>query len=151
MLNRAASYGLKPGDIRRATSAMVGASPSAHFSRSRRCSTWLSGVALKLRANIDDVRNLMIIGEDGSQAASFRSRTSASRATSSFGARGPRAVSMFSAKVDERALGDVADDVARSVKQKHFHSSNRAEVLGEYKEQRAALRTIYSYIAAAAC
>ncbi len=55
-----------------------------------------------------------------------------------------------SAKVDERALGDVADDVARNVKQIAFPFEHRAEVLGEYKEQRAALRSIYSYMAAAA-
>jgi Cu/Ag efflux pump CusA len=54
------------------------------------------------------------------------------------------------AKVDERALGDVADDVARTVGQIAFPFEHRAEVLGEYKEQRAALRSIYSYVAAAA-
>ena len=52
--------------------------------------------------------------------------------------------------MDERALGDVADDVARNVKQIAFPFEHRAEVLGEYKEQRAALRSIYSYMAAAA-
>jgi multidrug efflux pump subunit AcrB len=52
--------------------------------------------------------------------------------------------------VDERALGDVADDVAKSVGQMAFPFEHHAEVLGEYKEQRAALRSIYSYMAAAA-
>jgi multidrug efflux pump subunit AcrB len=52
--------------------------------------------------------------------------------------------------VDERALGDVADDVAKSIRQVKFPFEYRAEVLGEYKEQHAALRSIYSYIAAAA-
>jgi len=52
--------------------------------------------------------------------------------------------------VDERALGDVANDVARTVRQVAFPFEHRAEVLGEYREQRATLRSIYSYIAAAA-
>ncbi len=54
------------------------------------------------------------------------------------------------AKVDERPLGDVADDVARTVKQVAFPFEHRAEVLGEYKEQRASLRSIYGYVVAAA-
>ena len=57
---------------------------------------------------------------------------------------------MSSAKVDERALGDVADDVAKSIRQIVFPFEHRAELLGEYKEQRVALRSIYSYVAAAA-
>jgi Cu/Ag efflux pump CusA len=44
----------------------------------------------------------------------------------------------------------VADDVAKSVRQIAFPFEHRAEILGEYKEQRAALRSIYSYMAAAA-
>ena len=44
----------------------------------------------------------------------------------------------------------MADDVAKSIRQVTFPFEHHAEVLGEYKEQRAALRSIYGYIAAAA-
>jgi Cu/Ag efflux pump CusA len=55
-----------------------------------------------------------------------------------------------SAKADERALGDVAQEVSKSIKQITFPFEHHAELRGEYKERRAALRSIYSYMAAAA-
>jgi Cu/Ag efflux pump CusA len=51
---------------------------------------------------------------------------------------------------DDRTPGAVAQDVANSIKQVTFPFEHHAEVLGEYREQRAALRSIYAYIAAAA-
>ena len=52
--------------------------------------------------------------------------------------------------MDERAAGEVENDVAKAIKQVTFPFEHHAEVLGEYKEQRAALRSIYTYMAAAA-
>ena len=105
----------------------------------------------ELRDNIDDVRNLMINIEDGSQVRLAQvANVSIAPATSIIRRQGSSRRIDVSAKVDERALGDVADDVAKSIKQIAFPFEHRAEVLGEYKEQRAALRSIYGYMAAAA-
>jgi multidrug efflux pump subunit AcrB len=104
-----------------------------------------------LRDNIDDVRNLMINSESGTQVRLDQvADVRIAPATSIIRRQGSSRRIDVSAKVDERALGDVADDVARSVGQMAFPFEHHAEVLGEYKEQRAALRSIYSYMAAAA-
>ena len=150
-VDRAAEYGLKPGDVRRATSAMVaGITVGALFEDQKVFDVVVWGRP-ELRDNIDDVRNMMINSESGSQVRLAQvADVSIAPATSIIRRQGSSRRIDVSAKVDERALGDVADDVAKSVKQIAFPFEHRAEVLGEYKEQRAALRSIYSYIAAAA-
>ena len=47
-------------------------------------------------------------------------------------------------------ISSIMGDVANGIKFMTFPFEHHAEVLGEYKEQRAALRSIYSYMAAAA-
>ena len=147
---RAAGYGLKPGDVRRATSAMVGGITVGALFEDQKVFDVVVWGRPELRDNIDDVRNLMINSESGSQVRLAQvADVRIAPATSIIQRQGSSRRIDVSAKVDERALGDVADDVARNVKQIAFPFEHRAEVLGEYKEQRAALRSIYSYMAAA--
>jgi len=149
-VDRAASYGLKPGDVRRATSAMVGGITVGALFEDQKVFDVVVWGRPELRDNIDDVRNLMINSESGSQVRLAQvADVRIAPATSIIQRQGSSRRIDVSAKVDERALGDVADDVARNVKQIAFPFEHRAEVLGEYKEQRAALRSIYSYMAAA--
>ena len=150
-IDRAASYGLKPGDVRRATSAMVGGITVGALFEDQKVFDVVVWGRPELRDNIDDVRNLMINSESGSQVRLAEvADVRIAPATSIIQRQGSSRRIDVSAKVDERALGDVADDVARNVKQIAFPFEHRAEVLGEYKEQRASLRSIYSYMAAAA-
>ena len=150
-VDRAASYGLKPGDIRRATSAIVGGITVGALFEDQKVFDVVVWGRPELRDNIDDVRNLMINSEDGSQVRLAQvANVSIGPATSIIRRQGSSRRIDVSAKVDERALGDVAEDVAKSIKQIAFPFEHRAELLGEYKEQRAALRSIYSYMAAAA-
>jgi Cu/Ag efflux pump CusA len=150
-VDRAASYGLKPGDIRRATSAIVGGITVGALFEDQKVFDVVVWGRPELRDNIDDVRNLMINSENGSQVRLAQvANVSIAPATSIIRRQGSSRRIDVSAKVDERALGEVADDVAKSIKQIAFPFEHRAEVLGEYKEQRAALRSIYSYMAAAA-
>ena len=149
-VDRAAGYGLKPGDVRRATSAMVGGITVGALFEDQKVFDVVVWGRPELRDNIDDVRNLMINSESGSQVRLTQvADVRIAPATSIIQRQGSSRRIDVSAKVDERALGDVADDVARNVKQIAFPFEHRAEVLGEYKEQRAALRSIYSYMAAA--
>ena len=149
-VDRAAGYGLKPGDVRRATSAMVGGITVGALFEDQKVFDVVVWGRPELRDNIDDVRNLMINSESGSQVRLAQvADVRIAPATSIIQRQGSSRRIDVSAKVDERALGDVADDVARTVKQIAFPFEHRAEVLGEYKEQRAALRSIYSYMAAA--
>ncbi len=150
-VDRAAGYGLKPGDVRRATSAMVGGITVGALFEDQKVFDVVVWGRPELRDNIDDVRNLMINSESGSQVRLAQvADVRIAPATSIIQRQGSSRRIDVSAKVDERALGDVADDVARNVKQIAFPFEHRAEVLGEYKEQRAALRSIYGYMAAAA-
>ena len=55
-----------------------------------------------------------------------------------------------SAEVGDRPVADVAGDIGRQVRNVTFPFEYRSEVLGEYEERRSALRSIYSYSAAAA-
>lgn len=201
-LLRAAEYGLKPGDIRRAVSAAVsGITVGALFEDQKVFDVVVWGHP-ELRGNIDDVRNLTIHSERA-PTPSRRLRpkgttvrvadaTSAADATSGVAAAMPvqqdfgkpgrtqakRGVAVHLAEVadvrivpalsiirrqgssrridvsadvgDDRASRAVAQDVAKSIKQVTFPFEHHAEVLGEYKEQRTALLSIYSYMAAAA-
>jgi Cu/Ag efflux pump CusA len=150
-VDRAAGYGLKPGDVRRATSAMVGGITVGALFEEQKVFDVVVWGRPELRDNIDDVRNLVINSESGNQVRLAEvADVRIAPATSIIQRQGSSRRIDVSAKVDERALGDVADDVARNVKQIAFPFEHRAEVLGEYKEQRASLRSIYSYMAAAA-
>src|SRR5262249_15737030 len=105
----------------------------------------------EMRDNIDDVRNLMIHSESGSQVPLAQvADVRIAPATSIIRRQGSSRRIDVTAKVDERALGDVAQDVTKAIKQVTFPFEHHAEVLGEYIEQRAALHSIYSYMAAAA-
>jgi Cu/Ag efflux pump CusA len=150
-VDRAAKYGLKPGDVRRATSAIVsGITVGALFQDQKVFDVVVWGRP-ETRDNIDDVRNLMINSENGSPVRLGNiADVNVVPATSIIRRQGSSRRIDVTAAVGDRPLGAVTDDVANSVKQVTFPFEHHAEVLGEYKEQRAALRSIYSYIAAAA-
>ena len=150
-VDRAAQYGMKPGDVRRATSAIVGGITVGALFQDQKVFDVVVWGRPEMRDNIDDVRNVMIHTEDGlpvrlAQVADVR----ITPADSIIRRQGSSRRIDVSAKVDERQLGDVARDVANSLKQVTFPFEHHAEVLGEYKEQRASLRSIYGYMAAAA-
>ncbi len=150
-VDRAAKYGLKPGDVRRATSAIVsGITVGALFQDQKVFDVVVWG-RTETRGSIDDVRNLMINSENGSPVRlSNIADVNIVPATSIIKRQGSSRRIDVTAAVGDRPLGAVANDVANSIKQVTFPFEHHAEVLGEYKEQRAALRSIYSYIGAAA-
>jgi Cu/Ag efflux pump CusA len=150
-VDRAAQYGLKPGDVRRASSAVVGGITVGALFEEQKVFDVVVWGRPEMRGNIDDVRNLMIHSEEGlpvrlAQVADVR----IAPATSIIRREGSSRRIDVTAKVDERALGDVAREVAKSIKQIVFPFEHHAELRGAYQEQRAALRSIYSYAAAAA-
>jgi Cu/Ag efflux pump CusA len=150
-VDRAAQYGLKPGDVRRATSAIVGGITVGALFEEQKVFDVVVWGRPEIRDNIDDVRNLMIQSESGSQVPLAQvADVRIAPAISIIRRQGSARRIDVLAKVDERPLGDVAHDVTQSVKQVTFPFEHHAEVLGEYKERRAALRSIYGYMAAAA-
>jgi Cu/Ag efflux pump CusA len=150
-VDRAADFGLKPGDVRRATSALVGGITVGALFEEQKVFDVVVWGRPELRDNIEDIRNLMINSESGSQARLAQvADVRVAPATSIIRRQGASRRIDVRATVDERALGDVADEVARTVKQVAFPFEHRAEVLGEYKEQQASLRSIYGYVVGAA-
>src|SRR6267142_5299993 len=186
-VDRAAQYGLKPGDVRRATSAIVGGITVGALFQDQKVFDVVVWGRPETRDSIDDVRNLTIQSEKepipsprklqrpraavvsvaetpggfGQEGQPQANRGSVVRladvadvrivpATSIIRRQGSSRRIDVSAAVGDRPLGDVANDVANSIKLVTFPFEHHAEVLGEYKEQRAALRSIYSYMAAAA-
>lgn len=150
-VDRAAEYGLKPGDVRRVTSALVGGITVGALFEEQKVFDVVVWGRPELRDNVEDIRNLMINSENGSQARLAQvADVRISSATSIIRRQGASRRIDVLAKVDERALGGVANDVASAVRQVAFPFEHRAEVLGEYREQRASLRSIYGYVAAAA-
>jgi Cu/Ag efflux pump CusA len=150
-VNRAAEHGLKPGDVRRATSAMVGGITVGALFEDQKVFDVVVWGRPEMRDNVDDVRNLMIHNEGGSQVRLAEvADVRIAPATSIIRRQGSSRRIDVSAKVDERALGVVTSDVAKAIKQVTFPFEHFAQVMGEDKEQRAALRSIYSYMAAAA-
>jgi len=186
-VDRAAQYGLKPGDVRRATSAIVGGITVGALFQDQKVFDVVVWGRPETRDSIDDVRNLTIQSEKepipsprklqrpraavvsvaetpggfGQEGQPQANRGSVVRladvadvrivpATSIIRRQGSSRRIDVSAAVGDRPLGDVANDVANSIKLVTSPFEHHAEVLGEYKEQRAALRSIYSYMAAAA-
>jgi Cu/Ag efflux pump CusA len=150
-VDRAAQHGLKPGDVRRATSAIVGGITVGALFEDQKVFDVVVWGRPEMRDNIDDVRNLIIHSESGSQVPLAQvADVRIAPATSIIRRQGSSRRIDVTAKVDERALGDVAQDVTKAIKQVTFPFEHHAEVLGEYIEQRAALHSIYSYMAAAA-
>jgi Cu/Ag efflux pump CusA len=149
-VDRAAAYGLKPGDIRRATSAIVGGITVGALFEDQKVFDVVVWGRPEMRDNIDDVRNLMIGSENGTQVRLDQvAEVRIVPALSVIRRQGSSRRIDVSAKVDERSLGDVAEDVTKAIKQVNFPFEHHAEVMGEYKERQAALRSIYSYLAAA--
>ena len=193
-VDRAAQYGLKPGDVRRAVSAVVsGITVGALFEDQKVFDVVVWGRP-ELRDNINDVRNVTIhtdkvltpnprlrpkaammnvaaatpevvvpVQKDpGTIGRTQASRGTAVRLAEIADVRIVPALSIIrrqgsSRRIDisadvsgDRGLDAVAQDVAKSIKQVTFPFEHHAELLGEYKEQRAALLSIYGYMLAAA-
>ncbi len=95
-VDRAAKYGLKPGDVRRATSAIVGGITVGALFEEQKVFDVVVWGRPEMRGNVDDVRNLMIHSEEGNRFVWLRSRTSVSfRPAASSGAKAHHAASTF--------------------------------------------------------
>lgn len=150
-VDRAARFGLKPGDVRRATSAMVGGITVGALFEEQKVFDVVVWGRPEIRNTIDDLRNLMIGSDNGSQIRLGQvADVRIAPATSIIRREGSSRCIDVLAKVEDRPLWDVAHDVATSVRAVTFPFEHHAEVVGEYEEERAVLGSIYSYMAAAA-
>jgi Cu/Ag efflux pump CusA len=149
-LDRAAQHGLKPGDMRRATSTLVsGITVGALFEEQKVFDVvvWAPAGA---RQNVDNVRNLMLDVEGGRQVrlADVADVRIAS-APSVIHRQGSSRRLDIEIDVSGRSVSSVARDVSARVANVTFPFEYHAQVLGEHHERRAALRAIDSYMVAA--
>jgi CzcA family heavy metal efflux pump len=150
-LEKARAYGLKPGDVRRATSALIGGITVGSLFQEQKVFDVVVWGSPDHRRNLEDIRNLLIDTESGSQVRladiahvdyvptpSVIHREGASRRID------------VEAEVSGRSLAAVTNEVKERIKEGAFPFEYHAEVLGEHIERRAALGSLYSYLIAAA-
>ena len=150
-LAKASGHGLKPGDVRRAASSLVsGITVGALFQDQKVFDVVVLG-SPEIRANLSDMRNLMIDKESGGQVR--LADVADVRTVASPGVIRRQGVSRridVEAGVKGEDVAEVSNEVARRIKEVAFPFEYHAQVRGEHFAQRAALRPLYSYLAAAA-
>ena len=150
-LERAGKHGLKPGDIRRATSTLVsGITVGALFQDQKVFDVVVWG-APEIRDNLSDIKGLMIDTEDDEQVrlgdvADVR----IGKADSVIRRQGVSRRIDIDADVEGRPLSDVAREVGQRIGEVQFPFEYHAQVLGEHVERRTALRSIYPHLIVAA-
>jgi Cu/Ag efflux pump CusA len=150
-LERASKHGLKPGDIRRATSALVsGITVGALFQDQKVFDVVVWG-APEIRSNLSDILGLMIDTEDDEQVRlGDVANVRIGKSDSVIRRHGVSRRIDVDADVEGRPLGEVMREVARRIADVKFPFEYHAEVLGEHVERRTALRSIYPHLVVAA-
>ena len=150
-LERAGKYGLKPGDIRRATSALVsGITVGALFQEQKVFDVVVWGTP-EIRNNLSDIQSLMIDTEDAEQVRLGEvANVRVGKSDSVIRRQGVSRRIDVDADVSGRSLGDVAREVTQRIGAVKFPFEYHAQVLGEHVEGRTALRSVYAYLVAAA-
>jgi len=150
-LEKARVHGLKPGDVRRAASALIGGITVGSLFQEQKVFDVVVWGAPNLRKNLNDIGNLMIDTESGSQVRlADVARVDYVAAPSVIHREGASRRIDVEAEVSGRSLGAVTDEVRNRIKEGAFPFEYHAEVLGEHVERKAALGSLYSYMIAAA-
>jgi Cu/Ag efflux pump CusA len=150
-VEKANKHGLKPGDLRRATSSLLsGITVGGLFQEQKVFDVVVWGTA-ENRNNFSNVANLLLDTESGGQVRlSDVAYVRTAPATSVIQRQGVSRYIDVNAEVSERSVSAVAREVTRDIKNVAFPFEYHAQVLGEHVERRAALRSVYGYFVAAA-
>ena len=150
-LDKARVHGLKPGDVRRAASSLVsGITVGALFQDQKVFDVVVRGTP-EVRSNLNDMRNLLIDTPGGSQV-----RLADVADVITVASPGVIRRQGVSRRIDVEAdvtggnVAAVSREVTRRIKDVAFPFEYHAQVVGEHFAQRDALRSLYSYLAAAA-
>ena len=150
-LDKARVHGLKPGDVRRAASSLVsGITVGALFQDQKVFDVVVLG-SPAVRSNLSDMRDLLIDTPVGGQVR--LADIADVRTIASPGVIRRQGVSR---RIDVEAdviggnVGSVSREVARRIKDVAFPFEYHAQVVGEHFARRDALRSLYSYLVAAA-
>jgi Cu/Ag efflux pump CusA len=150
-LDKARAYGLKPGDVRRAASALIGGITVGSLFQEQKVFDVVIWGTPDIRKNLADIQNLLIDTESGKLVRLADVARVATVATPSVIHRqGASRRIDVEAEVVGRSLGAVTEEVRSRIKEGAFPFEYHAEVLGEHVARQAALTSLYSYMIAAA-
>jgi Cu/Ag efflux pump CusA len=150
-LEKARVYGLKPGDVRRAASALIGGITVGSLFQEQKVFDVVIWATPDHRRGLQDVQNLLIDTESGSQVRlADVARVGYVPTPSVIHREGASRRIDVEAEVSGRSLAAVTNEVKERIKEGAFPFEYHAEVLGEHIERKGALGSLYSYLIAAA-
>jgi CzcA family heavy metal efflux pump len=150
-LEKAQNYGLKPGDVRRAASAIIGGIELSDIYLSSQLYDILLIGSPHLRQNLTTVQNLMIDVPKGGQVrlADVASVEMLPTPNVVKRERASRRMDIAANLSGERDLGSVVRDVKERLKTLDFPTQYHAELIGEHTERKAAEQRIFIFSLAA--
>jgi len=145
-LAKVQATGLKPGDIRRAASTLIGGEEvGTVFKDGKKVDVWVWGTPAN-RSNVGNVQDLLIDSPDGAQIRlGDVARVEVKPAPNVVRHEGGFRRLDVGTNVDGRDLGAVARDLQVAVAKVDLPAGYHAEVLGEYAERQQAQRSIAIY------
>ena len=141
-LAKAAAYGIKPGDVRRAAATMMAGEEVGDIFRDNKTYDVQVWSIPSARASVDDIRNVLVDTPKGpirlGDVATVTVRPTANFIKHENGVRRLD----VGAGVKGRDLGAVSRDVEKGLKSISFPLEHRAEVIGVYAERQSAQRRL---------
>jgi len=142
-LARAARYGLKPGDVRRAAATLVAGTEVSDIHRDGKVYDVMVWGTPQTRDSLTSIRDLLINTPNGGQVRLGDVATVSILPTPNLIAREQNSRRIdVSLNVRGRDLGAVANDVQQRLQAIKFPLGYHAELLGAYQERQAALRSL---------
>jgi CzcA family heavy metal efflux pump len=144
-LERAAQYGLKPGDVRRAAAVMVASEEVGDIFREGRAYDVVVWSVPEARDSVPDIENLMIDTPSGqrirlSDVASVEIHPSPNSIDREDGSRHLDIL----ADVDGVDIGTVGEELEDQLEAHAFPRGYHVELLGEFEEQQAAQTRLFT-------
>lgn len=145
-LAKAAQYGVKPGDVRRAAATITAGEEVGDIFRDNKTYDVQVWSTPESRNSIDDIRNVMVDTPTGDSVPLGNLASVSIRRTPNFiQHEGSVRRLDVGAEVEGRDLGDVADDVESGLAKIHFPLEHRAQVIGVFAERQAASNRLLGF------
>lgn len=150
-LEKARAYGLKPGDVRRAASTLIGGITVGSLFQEQKVFDVVVWGRPEIRRDIRDIQNLLIDTGSGKQVRlADVARVEIVNTPSVIHRQGASRRIDVEADVSGRSVAAVTEDVKQRIAQGAFPFEYHAEVRGEVAERQAILYSLCGYIVAAA-
>ena len=144
-LRKAAQYGLKPGDVRRAASTMIAGEEVGDIFRSGKAYDTMVWSTPSSRNNVTDMRDMLLDTPNGGKVPLWKVADARVMPIPNVIERqgGSRRIDV-GAQVEGRDLGSVVADIQQRLAHVSYPRGYHAELLGEYAERQSAQRTLFA-------